>query len=50
MDGQGIGIKLPAGANTFLIFTALRKRSRTHPAYYPMGTASLLTRGKATST
>jgi len=50
VDGQGIGIKLTAGADTFLTFTALRKRSRNHPAYYPMGTASPLTRGKATST
>jgi hypothetical protein len=43
VDGQGIGIKFAAGADTSLFFTAPRKRSKTHPAYYPMGTASPLT-------
>jgi len=49
VDGQGIGIKFPAGADTSFFFTAPRKMARTHPAYYPMCTASPLTRGKATS-
>ena len=49
VDGQGISIKFPTGADTSLFFTAPRKRSRTHPVYYPTGTAGPLNRGKATS-